>query len=242
MVGESIEHLLSVHKRRIDFGFVTARHYESQRHAAPSVFLFDKLAHYRRYQISGKRLGLLPIPGLHAIGLSLGAEELSIRDCDPRCGDGEQHFRGGAVVWIIVDGNVIAGVFGFALRPDFLGAVWIILVRQNEIKALLGLTIVANENVVMLAAFRRVCERNDEFFIGSGKFRVVAVQRYLLNGEIHGIKLDLFSPVPQHGNTFSHFATHFFLFDVEPQVGLDVLQIVVLAPGVGFISAGNGRK
>src|SRR5271156_7078760 len=168
MVGESIEHLLRVHKRRIDFGFVAARHYESQRHAAPSVLLFDKLAHYRRNQISGKRLGLLPIPSLHAIGLSLGAEKLSIGDGDPRCGDGEQHFRGGAVVWIIVDGNVIASVFGFALRPDFLGAVWIILVRQNEIKAFLGLAVVANENVVMFAVLRRAFQRNDEFFIGGG--------------------------------------------------------------------------
>ena len=119
--------------------------------------------------------------------------------------------------------------------------VWIILVRQNEINAFLWLPFVANENVVMFTAFRRAFQRNDEFFIGGGKFRVLAVHCYVVNGQVHGIKLNRFNAVAHHGNAFVHFAAYFFLFEVEPQMGFDVLQIVVLAAGIRLIRARDDR-
>ncbi len=102
-----------------------------------------------------------------------------------------QHFGGGAVVGIVVDRNVVAGVFGFALRPDFFRAIRIIFVGKNEVKALFGLAIVADEDFVRVAALGRSRELHDQIIGRDGKFGVVAVERYSLDIQSDRVELDL---------------------------------------------------
>ena len=53
-------------------------------------------------------------------------------------------------------------VLGFALRPDFLGASGIVLIRQDEIKPCGGLAFVAQVHFKNFAGFRGLREAHAE--------------------------------------------------------------------------------
>src|ERR1700722_12837353 len=153
LFGKQRNHVLGAGKSGIDFRFFAARNGVTNGHAIPGIFLLHEFAGDHGNQVSRERERLLPVPGFHAVGFGFHAEQVAIGNRDPGWRDGNQHFGSGPIVGIVVNRNVIAGIFRFALRPDFLGAIGIILVGKNEVEALFGLAVVADENFMGVAAF-----------------------------------------------------------------------------------------
>ncbi len=141
-----------------------ARDDVTQGESMPRIVLFDEVSGDCGDQIRGDGLGFLPVPGFRAVGFVFHADETAVRDGDPAAGNRENHFGCGAVVRVIVERNVIAGVFGLALRPNLAGLLGIIAVRKDEVDAFLRLTFVADVDFAMVAAVCGMIERDHEFF------------------------------------------------------------------------------
>src|SRR5580693_2214433 len=242
LIREKIEHLARARESGIDSVFLAARNDVTDRDSAPRVFLFDEFAGDRGDQIRGQRFGLFPIPGFGAVGFIFYADEVAVGNCEPGGRHGENHFGGGAVVRVIVNGNVVAGVFGFALGPDFFWAIGIIFIGEDKVEALLRLAFVADEHLVMFALAGRASERDDQRVICGGKFRVFAIESDRGNFEFDGIELDLGEIVTQHGDGVGDFTAHLALVGIEPEMGLHILQVVIAAAGVGLIGTSGRRK
>ena len=78
-------------------------------------------------------------------------------------GHGENCFGGEAVVGVVVSREVVARVFGFALRPDFDGLLGIVFVGKDEVHAFVGLAFVADFDFELVADFGSAGERTRSF-------------------------------------------------------------------------------
>ena len=156
--------------------------------AAPGVFYFLEFAGDDRDEIGGAGDGFFPGPRLHAVGGVGDVDEFAVGDGDPVGGNGENGFGGEAVIGIVVGRKVVARVLGFALRPDLLGAVGIILVGQDEVEAFCGLGFVANGDVEFFAGVGGGGERDDELVVFGFKFGGGFIYGDALDGEAGGVK------------------------------------------------------
>ena len=118
-------------------------------------------------------------------------EQLSVGDRHPSGGNCDEHFGGGAVVGIIVDWNIVPGIFGLALRPDFFGLIRITLVGKNEIKALFGPALVANEDLVCFAGLEAAASCTIRLLGVTENFGVVAIEGYRVDIQSDRVELDL---------------------------------------------------
>src|SRR6266403_358630 len=205
--------------------------------AAPGFFHFIEFAGNYGNQVSGARDRFFPIPGLEAFAGVVDIDELAIRNGDPRGGDGEDRFGGQAVIWIVVRREVVTRVFGFALRPNLLGAVRIIFVRQNEVETFGGFAFVMDGDLEFISGFRWSGKRNVELAPRGFEFRGRFVDRDALDGQARGVERDFRRAVAKNGKRVRDVAKNFFLFDIEAQGNLGMLQIVVAAAREGFVGA-----
>ena len=186
------------------------------------------------------RLREAPVPRLHPFGGVAHAHQSAVRHRLPIARHGHDHLRRQAVIRIVVDGDVVARVFGFALRPDFPWPVRVVLVRQDEVEAALRPALVADADFKFLAAFGRMVERNNKLHWRHLKFRRLAAHGDARDGELHRIKGQPGEPVAQHCQRMRHLAQHFALFHVKPQRDARVLQVVVAPARVGLVGAPRG--
>src|SRR5580704_12620384 len=207
------------------------------RDAAPSVFHLLKFAGDDRDEIRGAGYGFFPGPRFHAVGGVGDVDELAVGDGDPVGGNGDNGFGGEAVVGIIVGRKIVARVLGFALRPDLLRAVGVVLVWQDEVEALGGLAFVANVDVEFLARVRGAVERDDQLVVFGLKFSGGFVYGDALYGETCGVKNDFRGGIVKDGERVGNVADDFFLIEIEAQGDTGVLEIVVAAAGVGLVGA-----
>ena len=182
MVGEKAEHVGSARERRLDAVGFAAGNAVLHRNTAPGFLALVEFTGHERDQIRGDRLGLAPSPGFHS-GLGIGdLLELAIGYGHPIPRNRDDHLGGCAVVRIIVNGNVIAGVFGLALGPDFLWLRRIALVGQNEVKALLRLALVTNGHLVLFAGFRGAAEIHVQLGVIGRKMSILPIEAGTQNG------------------------------------------------------------
>ncbi len=197
--------------------------------------LLFKFAGHHGNQVRRNRLRLAPAPGLHSLRGIGDADQFAVGYRLPVRRNGQDHVEAGAVVRIVVDGNVVARVFGFALRPDLLRLIRAALVRQDEKQALLRLAVVANQDFVFLAGLARRGQVDVELLGVGGKMRVLAVHLHGGNVQVHGIKIQLRDAVAQRGKRMGHLAHHLALLHVEAQLDARVRQVVVAAGSVGLV-------
>ena len=162
------------------------------RDVVPGILLFLVFPGHKRNQICGNRQGLPPGPRFLAVGRVLNAEQLSVGNRKPIARNGQNHFRSRAVVRIIVDGNVVVRVFRFALRPDFLGAVGIVLVGQNEIKAGGRLAFITSDSTSNVSPDFAGCARlHVQLVVAKVKRGVLAVDARAQNREVRAIEIEM---------------------------------------------------
>ena len=129
------------------------------------------------------------------------------------------------------------GVFRFALRPDFLGARRIILVRKDEIEAAGRLALVTNIHFKFLAEFRRLSKIDVKLVIAKLVRGVLAVDARAGNGEIRAIKIQMRQTVVQCGKCVRYFTDDLALIQIEMQRHAYVLQVVFAAGRIGPVGA-----
>ncbi len=189
--GKETQHLGSTREGRLDALAFTPRHAILDGDIAPALFAFVELTGHQRNQVRGDRLGLPPGPRFHS-GLGIdNLLELAIRDGHPVARNGDDHLGGGAIVGIIVDGNVIAGILGLTLGPDFLRLCRIAFIRQNEIEALLGAALVTNDNLVFFARFAGASEVHAQFRVVGRKMSFLTIETGAQNLQADGIEIQL---------------------------------------------------
>ena len=206
--------------------------------AAPGVLQFVEFAGHNGDEIRGTGDGFLPIPGLQPFAGVGDANELAVRNGDPGGRNREDRFCGEAIVRIVVGGQVVACVFGFALRPNLFRAVRIVFVRQDEIHSFAGFAFVTDGGVEFVTGLRGCGKRNDEFVRGGFKFRRGFVQRNALDGQAGGVESDFCGAVAKNGKRVRDVAENLFVFEVKTQRDFRMLQIIVAAARVRFIGAG----
>ena len=178
---------------------------------------------------------LAPGPRFLGVGGVGHANQLSVANGQPRCGNGEDGFGGEAIVGIVVGWKIVAGVFGFSLRPDLGWAIGIVLVGKDEVEALGGLAVVADFNVEFVAGVRDCGKGDNEFGGGGFKFGGRFVDSDALDGEADGVEGDFGGVVAKDGEGVSDIADDFSLVDIEVKNDLGVLKIVVTGAGIGFV-------
>ena len=241
-VGEEAQHLRSTRKRWLDAVRLTVRDTIVHGNVAPGFLALIELARHQRNQIGGDRLRLPPGPRLHPRPGVDNALELAVRDGDPVARHRDDHLCGRAVVRVIVNGDVVAGVFGFALRPNFLGLRRVALVRENEIQTLLGASLVPNHHLMLLAAFARPVEIDMQFGVVGREVRILAVEPGAEDRQSNGIEVQLAQAVLQWGDGVRHLADYLMLIQIEPQFDARVLQVIIATAGKGFIGAKPQRE
>ena len=209
--------------------------------AAPGVFHLVKFARDKRDQIRRAGQGFTPIPNFLPASRILDADQPSVRHRDPVRGHRDDHLRRQTVVRIVISGQVIARVFGFTLRPDLLGPVWIGLVRKDKIEALFRLAFIADLD---LQSFSSPCggrEIHKQLVRGRLELGGLSVNGDALNGEADRIEGELRSAVVQDRERVGDVAEDLALFQVEPKGDLRVLEVVVTAASIGLVGAGKAR-
>src|SRR5208337_945334 len=179
-------------------------------------------------EIGGTGLRFAPRPGLQTVGCIGNADEFSIGDGEPVGRDGENRFRGEAVIRVVVGGQVVARVLRFALRPNLFGAMGIVLVGKDEVEALGGLAFVLDLDGEFFAGFGGFGKRDAELVFGGLKSGRGFVQGDALDLEAGGIEGNAFG-VAENGERVGDVSDDLFLFQVKAQNDAGVLQVIILA-------------
>src|SRR5579864_1236011 len=207
----------------------------SDRDAAPRILYFFKFASDDGDEIGGAGDRFFPGPSLRAVAGVGDVDKLAVGNGDPGGRNGEDGFGGEAVVRVVVGREVVARVFGFALRPDLFGAVRIVLVGQDEVEALGGFGFVANVDVEPFASVRRGGERDDELVVLGFKLGGGFIHGSALDRESGRVKKDFRGRFPKDGKRVRDIANDFFVIEIEAQRDARVLQVIVAAASVGFV-------
>src|SRR5712664_1656979 len=112
-----------------------------------------------------------------------------------------------------------------------------IFVREDEVQPLGGLAFVMDGDLEFISGFCRGGERNEAFVPRGFAFRGRFGDRDALDGQADGVEYDFGGAVAKNGQRVRDVAKNFFLFDIEAQGNLGMLQIVVAAARVGFVGA-----
>jgi hypothetical protein len=206
-------------------------------HPAPGVLHFVEFAGDDGDQIGRARLGFFPRPGLHAVGGVGDADKFAVGDGEPVGGDSQNGFGGETIIRIVVSREVVACIFGFALRPDLLRAIGVILVGEDEIEAFSGLGLVADVDVEFFSSVRCGGQRDDELVVFGLEFGGRFIYGDALDCESRGIQNDFRGGIAENGERVSDIADDFFLIEIEAQRDAGMLQIVVAAASVGLVGA-----
>ena len=99
---------------------------------------------------------------------------------------------------------------------------------------------------MLLAALGGMGQGNQQLIGAGGKFGGLTVQVYVLDGEAHGIKLELGHVVAVGGNILADLTADLALIEIEPKMRANIFEVVILAAGIRFIgtrqSCENGQQ
>ena len=231
------EHLGRARKRRLDAIRFSPWHTIVHGKMAPGFLALVEFARHQRNQIRGDRLRLPPRPRLHIRPGIHNVLKPAVRHGHPIARNSDNHFRCRAVVRVVVDGNVIAGLFGLPLRPNFLGLCRGTLIRQDEIETLLRIALVTNGHLVLFAGFAGAAEIHVQFCLVGRKAHLLSVEAGAQNCQTDGIEIQLAQAVLQRRERVRDLADHLPLIQIKPQFDSRVLQVVVAAARKGLIRA-----
>ncbi len=159
-------------------------------------------------------------------------------------GHSDDHLGGGAVVGVIVNGDVVAGIFGLALSPNLLGLRGVALVRQHEVNALLGSALVANGHLVLFAGFADAIEVHVQLGVVGGKARILAIEAGAQDRQPDRIEIERAQAVFERGQGMRDLADDLLLIQIKAQFHADILEIVIAAGGKRLVrpSSGNDQR
>ena len=155
-------------------------------------------------------------------------------------GHGDDHLGGGAVVRVVVNGNVVAGLFGLALSPNLLGLRGVALVGQNEVNALLGSALVANGHFMLFAGFGDAIEVHVQLGVVGRKARILAIEAGAQDRQPDGIEIERAQAIFERGQGMGDLADDLALIQIKAQFDADILEVVIAAGGKRLVCASGG--